>query len=435
MMEIVKARTIVCIASMVLVLPLFGLNAQEAGPNSLEDYVRMARERSPRVRAALQKVEVTRAREPGAGLLPDPTFQVGVMNLAVPEFSASMPASMAPTFQAMQRFPIAGKLSLRGEIARQSTDIDLAASEEVWWGVRTEVAVAFYQVYNVDRQIEVMERTLGLLQDFETIAQAMYGAGTGRQADVLRANVEVARMEAELERVRAVRVGATSRLNALVNRPADTPIGSPTIDPLPASIPGQSDLRVAAVESRPVLAKLQTEVERAGTRKELANKAIWPDLILGLQYGLGRMAGDYKGMGGASVGFSIPIYAGKRQHNARDEAAAAEGVALARLDNALATIDAQVGEVLANLNQARTLIRLYREEILPQARVTVESALSSYRVGAVDFMTLVDAQMAVNRFEGEYFALLASYGSSVAQLEMTIGRDLPVTDELLVEEE
>jgi outer membrane protein TolC len=435
MMENVKARTIVCIAAMVLALPLFGLNAQEAGPNSLEDYVRMARERSPRVRAALQKVEATRAREPGAGLLPDPMFQVGVMNLAIPEFSASMPASMAPTFQAMQRFPIAGKLSLRGEIARQSTDIDLAASEEVWWEVRTEVAVAFYQVYNVDRQIEVMERTLGLLQDFETIAQAMYGAGTGRQADVLRANVEVARMEAEIERARAVRIGTASRLNALVNRPANTPIGSPTIDPLPSSVPGQSDLREAAVESRPVLAKLQTEVEMAGTRKELANKDIWPDLTLGLQYGLGRMAGDYKGMGGASVGFSIPIYAGKRQHKARDEAAAAEGVALARLDNALAMVDAQVGEVLANLDQARTLIRLYREEILPQARVTVESALSSYRVGAVDFMTLVDAQMAVNRFEGEYFALLASYGTSVAQLEMTIGRDLPVTDELLVEEE
>ncbi|MCJ7628077.1 MAG: hypothetical protein MUO50_06775, partial [Longimicrobiales bacterium] len=78
---------------------------------------------------------------------------------------------------------------------------------------------------------------------------------------------------------------------------------------------------------------------------------------------------------------------------------------------------------------------LYREEILPQAKATVESSFSSYRVGAVDFMTLVDAQMAANRFEGEYFGLLASYGTGIAELEMTIGRDLPVTDELLVEEE
>ncbi len=84
----------------------------------------MARVGSPRLRAAFEQVEATRAREPGSGLLPDPTFQIGVMNLALPEFSASMPASMAPSFQAMQRFPIAGKLSLREEIAQQSTKIE-----------------------------------------------------------------------------------------------------------------------------------------------------------------------------------------------------------------------------------------------------------------------------------------------------------------------
>ena len=435
MIEKPRASTTLSNALMVLAMPFSGLGAQEQEPLRLEDLVRMARERSPRVRAANQQVEATRSREPGSGLLPDPTFQVGVMNLALPEFSASMPASMAPTFQAMQRFPIAGKLSLREEVARQSTEIDLAASEEVWWEVRTDVAAAFYRIYQVDRQIEVMEGTLGLLQDFETIAQSLYASGTGRQADVLRANVQVARMEAEIERMRAVRTGTASRLNALVDRPASTQVGSPLLDPLPAAVPGQPILREQALETRPALAQLQMEIDRAGTRRTLAEKEIWPDLTVGLQYGLGRMAGDYKSMGGASVGFSIPVHAGKRQLKARDEAAAMEGMIEAQFDNALALVDARVGEVLANLEQARTLIRLYREEILPQARATVESSLSSYRVGAVDFMTLIDAQMAVNRFEGEYFGLLASYGPNIAHLEMTNGRDLPVTYELLVEEE
>jgi len=434
MKDIARARTILGIVFIVLAMPLTGLGGQEPQTLRLDELISLARERNPRARAALQQVEISRAREPGAGLLPDPTFQVGVMNLALPEFSASMPASMAPTFQVMQRFPIAGKLSLREEMARQSTEIDVAASEEVWWEVRTEVATAFYRIYQVDRQIEVMRETLGLLQDFERIARSMYAAGAGRQADVLRANVEVARMDAEIARMTAVRVGTESRLNAIVDRPADTPVGAPILGPLPATVPGQSTLREWALESRPALAELRLQVDRAGTRRALAEKDIWPDLTVGLQYGLGRMAGDYKSMGGASVGFSIPLYAGKRQHKARDEAAAMEGMVRARFDNALALVDARVGEVLANLEQARTLIRLYREEILPQARATVESSLSSYRVGAVDFMTLVDAEMAFNRFQGEYFGLLASYGTGIAQLEMTTGRDLPVTDELLLEE-
>ena len=429
------ARTLLGTVFLVLAIPLTGLDGQERQTLTLEEVISLAREHSPRVRAARERVEATRAREPGAGVLPDPTLQVGVMNLAIPEFSATMPASMAPTFQAMQRFPIAGKLSLREEMARQSTEIEVAASEEVWWEVRTEAASAFFRIYELDRRIEVMELTRGLLQNFETVARSMYAAGTGRQADVLRANVEVARMQADIERLAAMRVATTAQLNAIVDRPADTPVPTLALGPLPSNVPDQPTMRRWAIESRPVLAEFRVEVERAGTRRRLAQKDIWPDLTVGVQYGFGRMAGDYKGMGGASVGFSIPLYAGKRQLKAREEAAAAEGMVKAQMDHALALVDARIGEVTANLEQARTLIQLYRQEILPQARATVESSLSSYRVGAVDFMTLLDAQMAVNRFEGEYFELLASYGIGIAQLEMTIGRDLPVTDELLVEEE
>jgi outer membrane protein TolC len=430
-----RVRTLLALLCIGLAAPAAESRGQglEDGPLTLQQVLQTARENNPRLRAALERVEATRAREPGAGLLPDPTFQVGVMNLAIPEFSASMPASMAPTFGAMQRFPVGGKLGLREEIARQSTEMDAAASEETWWEVRTQVTTTFYRIYQLDRQIEVMEETLSLLQDFETIAESMYAAGRGRQADVLRANVEVARMEAEIERMVAMRIGAAAQLNALLDEPSRTPVPGPVLGPLPSTLPDHGSLMAAAEEHRPAVAELRTELDRAGTRRRLARADIWPDFTVGLQYGFGRMAGEYKGMGGASIGFSVPIHAGRRQLKARDEARAMESMVEARLDQTVALIDARIGQTLADLNQARTLIRLYREDILPQARVTVESSLSSYRVGAVDFMTLVDAQMALNRFQGEYFALLASYGIAIAQLEMTIGRDIEVTDELLVE--
>jgi outer membrane protein, heavy metal efflux system len=63
--------------------------------------------------------------------------------------------------------------------------------------------------------------------------------------------------------------------------------------------------------------------------------------------------------------------------------------------------------------------------VLPQAEANVTSAFSSYRVGRVDFMTLLDAQMTLNQYRQELYALLAEYGR-VAELEMVIGRELPV---------
>ncbi len=411
--------------------PTLGSTPSQGAPQGAEtmtlgEILTLARDQSPRLEAARLRADATRTREAEAGLLPDPMFMVGVSNLAIPEFSAIMPASMAPMIQASQQFPIAGQRSLRADIARQSTEIDEAMVGEVWWTIRTEAARSFYELYHIDRRTETLRRTLNLLEDFEAVALSMYAAGTGPQADVLRAGVARARMEADIEELVALRRSAEARLNGLVNRPPETPLPTPELPPLPANVPPAETLSAWALESRPALQGMRTAVTRAGSSQALARKAIWPDLTLGLQYGLGRMQGDPRSMGGASLGFNLPIYAGKRQKKLREEAAAMEGMARAQLEDAISSIRSMVGQSMAELDRARALLRLYREDILPQARAAVESSLSSYRVGALDFMALVDAQMAVNQFEGEYFEILASYGTALAELEMTIGRDLSV---------
>ncbi len=401
---------------------------------TLKEVLALAESRNPRLRAALHQVQASRAMEPEAGTLPDPMFEVGVMNLALPEFSADMPASMAPSFQLTQHFPLAGKRGLRQVMAGQATKALQAGSQETWWQVRREASGAFFTLYQVDRQIEVMSETLDLLRDFETVARSLYAAGSGRQADVLRATVEVARMDAEIQRMQAMRKAGAASLNALLDRPADTPVPTPSLPALPLGVPELQTLTQWAQETRPRLLAMSLGVEQAETMEELAKRSIWPDITVGIQYGLGRMAGDYKSMGGAMVGFGLPIHAGKRQYAARDEALAMRLSAEAGLEDARAEIGAEIAMEVAELDRSRSLLALYREDILPQARATVESALNAYRAGTVDFMTLVDAQMAVNRFQGEYFALVSSYGTSLAALEMTIGREIPVADLLILED-
>jgi outer membrane protein, heavy metal efflux system len=134
------------------------------------------------------------------------------------------------------------------------------------------------------------------------------------------------------------------------------------------------------------------------------------------------------------VGFSVPVFAGRRQLRMRDEAAAMERMASAELGAASAAVAARVIELVAGLERDRTLVVLYRTEVLPQAEANVSSALSSYRVGRVDFMTLLDAQMTLNSYRQELYALLADYGRLVSDLEATVGRELPATADILVED-
>lgn len=400
----------------------------------LAELLETARERNPRLQALQASARAASHRESEASTLPDPMLEVGVMNFGVPDFNTDMPMSMAPAIQLVQMVPFPGKLGLRGEIAAYSSEMGVATADEAWWEVRSRVSSLFYDLYALDRRLEVMRRTLTLLQDFQEVAMAMYSAGTGRQTDVLRADVEVARMDGDIRQLEARRSATAARLNAVLDRPARTAVPTPALDALPLNLPAAAQLGLWAEESRPLLERARLGVEQSRTRSDLASRQIWPDLTLGLSYGQRDRGVGTERMASAMIGFTLPIHAGRRQYARRDEAIAMERVAEAELVGWRAEVDARIGELLAELERASSLAVLYRDEVVPEARATVESAFSSYRVGSVDFMTLVDAQMTVNRYEGELYTLLADYGRAFAALESTVGRELPRTAPVLAEE-
>jgi outer membrane protein, heavy metal efflux system len=231
-----------------------------------------------------------------------------------------------------------------------------------------------------------------------------------------------------------MRTTSAARLNAVLNRPADTPVPSVTFDALPAELPAAELLHQWADEGRPALARGRVGVQQARTRQALARRELWPDLSVGVQYGQRPDDMGTQRMGSLMLGFSVPVFAGQRQMQMRREADAMEQMAHAELAAARAGIAADAAGLLAELDRARTLVTLYRTEVLPQAEANVTSAFASYRVGRVDFMTLMDAQMTLNRYQQELHALLAEYGRLVAELEMTIGRELPATTATLGED-
>ncbi len=423
---------LLCLVAVLSPAPLVAQQEPQA-TSRLPEVLSLARERNPRLLSVAAASDAAAYRTAEASTLPDLTIQLGIMNFGVPSLNTDMAMSMAPSVQLSQRVPFPGKLSMLGEIAEFTHEIAVASADETWWDVRNRASALFYGIYSLDRRIEVMRETLLLLQDFQQVAKAMYGSGTGRQADVLRADVEVARIDGDIRQMEAMRDGAAARLNAILDRPAETSVPSPELGALPLDVPDRTQLRAWARESRPILERARLGLDQARKRSELAGRQIWPDFSVGVAYGQRDRGQGTERMASAMIGFSLPIHAGSRQYALRDETAALERLSSAELQGREAEVDARIGELLAELTRARTLATLYRDEVIPQARATTESAFSSYRVGAVDFMTLVDAQMSVNRFEGELFALLADYGTAISALESTVGRPLPLTGPVLSE--
>ena len=124
------------------------------------------------------------------------------------------------------------------------------------------------------------------------------------------------------------------------------------------------------------------------------------------------------------LGISVPIYASHRQYQMQYEATAMRDMATADLANMRAETRGSIAEAYANLSRARRLAELYRTSVLPQADATVQSSLAAYRAGTVNFMTLLDAQMTLNRYRQDLLTLEADEGKAWAELEMLTGRKL-----------
>ena len=121
------------------------------------------------------------------------------------------------------------------------------------------------------------------------------------------------------------------------------------------------------------------------------------------------------------VGVSLPVFAGSRQLPARREMAAMQQMTSAEQLSLRNETTAQVIETRARAERDRDLGRLYRNEILPQARAAVQSALAGYRVGKVNYMTLIDNQMTVTRYEIETYRLQADDPQAKATLVALTG--------------
>lgn len=381
---------------------------------------------SPAIRAAQASAAAAAARVPGSKRLPDPRIQIATMNRELPGFGLQVPLGMNQ-IELTQMFPIpgTGKLGLAGQVAQSRADAEQDRISESLWEQRNRAALAFYDLYRADAALAVMAETRQLLEGVSQTVTSMYAAGEAKQSDVLRAQLEIGRMTAQIEDMTTMRRRMAAQLNAVLNRPAHEPTGVPQLPAFPDSLPSTDSLTALALSSRGSIRAGAANVRAATAAEQLARRELWPDLEVGVIYGQQPMQdGGTDRMLSLMLGASLPIWAGSRQLKMRDETVAMRQMAQADLDALRAETRGRVAELVAAWERARGLYALYRHTLLPQTEATVASARAGYQSGSVDFMTYLDALMTANGYRTEIPRLEAEQGQSLAELERLTGHAL-----------
>ncbi|WP_027366856.1 TolC family protein [Desulfocurvibacter africanus] len=389
----------------------------------LPELISEALSRNREVLAARAAWRAAGERPSQAGALPDPQLSVGVMNLPT-SFRFDEEDMTMKQVQLSQMFPWYGKRDLRGEAASQEAEAARQRYIETANRVVRELREVYYELFFVAQQARLVEANLGVLSQFVEVAKAAYVSGTGTQADMLRAQTQHARMIDERLMVERERVMVTARLMSLLDQPAGSRIEPP--ENLPATEPpswSSDELLELALEQRPMLKEAQAMTQARRREIELARKEYWPDVEVMVAYGQrGEVMGNrLDDMLTTAVSINVPLWRDSKLDPMLREAKQAERQAAESYQSGVNEIEFELWQALAKARRARESLALYDTGILPQARLTVESSLSGYRVGKLDFLSLTEAQMNLYASEVARARALTDYSQAVAEIDYIIG--------------
>lgn len=387
----------------------------------MQELVGIALARNPAIKSAVEHFQAQRARVPQARALPDPTFSGGWMGHIAP---FDVEHGFPPSYRGLtvqEQFPYPGKLKLRGQIADRQAEAAGWEAELTRRQVVSEVKVAYYSYFYTTKAIEITEKNKNLLEKLESIAEARYRVGKGIQQDVLRAQIEVSRIDQKLIVLEQQEETAQARLNTLLYRDPESPL------PPPAPVtPSQfntslQELYALAHANDPALERDRRMVEGGRDAVDLAQKAYKPDFSVSYAY---QQRPDLQDSNGFTVGINIPIFFRSKQREGVIEASHNMIGAQRTLDDQQTTVDYEIKQQYLAATASRNLMNLYSKAIVPQSSLALESSMSAYEVGKVDFLSMLDNFIYVLDYEVNYYQELSDFETALARMEPLVNRDL-----------
>jgi outer membrane protein TolC len=379
-------------------------------PLSLGDVIRLAGERRDEIQAARARILAGEARPAIVSALEDPMISPSLDHLPFMLGGADV------SFTIEQQFPLSGIRGHRRASALADVDRLRADASRTTLDVGIQAVNGFLMVQERRRTEALASEQLAFARDVVSAANARYASGTAPQADVLRAEVEVARLEALARALVSEVRGAEAMLNASLALDAEGAV--PPLAPLLFAQPPPSWSAVKmALPSRPELVAGRAEIVRAEAEVEVMRDMFKPMALVrtGPAYTMAEGRGWM-----AMVGISLPIWRDKLEAGVA-EAQAMRAMSEADLRAMTRMIEGDAAVAVRQLQAARDRQTALASDVLPRARMAIEPAVAAYTSGQLPLVSVIEAVQAFWLVQAELIAADTELGLAWARLGRAIG--------------
>ena len=388
---------------------------------TLDELLHTAMESNPAIQASRHSVEAKKAVISSAKTLPDPTITTQSMGQIIPGQLMKGDPSSAHTLGVEQEIPFPGKLELKGKMASLEAEAEEWNHTQTTRQVVSDLKEGYYDLFVIHKSVDTVNKSKDLLQNLQEIAATKYKVGQGIQQDVLKGQVEISKLMDRLIVLDQRRIVTEAQINALLNRPPESPLGKPEEFPKAELRFSLEELTGMAQANSPAVKIQDREVDRKQVSVQVAQKEYYPDFSVGFTY-YNREANPDMYAWMAKV--KVPLYFWRKQRPELDAAKLNLAGSQRARESVGTSVASQIRQNYTIATTSERLAKLYASVVVPQAGLSLKSATANYQVGKSDFLTLTDSVLSTLEFQLKYYEALGDYQKALARMEPLVGVEL-----------
>jgi len=326
--------------------------------------------------------------------LPDPKLLMGLSNVPLDSLSLSQEPMTQFVFGVQQSFPKGDSLALKQIQSEWHAKAELARANDRRGKLKRTIREDFFNLYYQVEAVRIIHRTRKLFAQLVDITEAHYASGRVNQQDVLRADLELSRLDDRAIKIQTDENVLRSKLSQWLGDAAWLPID--TDFPKLQEFSGNEDLNKLITEHPSIVIETaKLEVSKQGVA--IVQQQYKPAWGLGLEYrkrfGENPDSSERTDMMAAMVTLDIPLFTENRQDKrvaAKEEKMMA--VKLAR-DDKLRQLKQVYDSNLVKLKGLDERQRKYKDNLIKSAEGNSKAAMKAYQSGVTEFTNLMRAHI------------------------------------------
>ena len=394
-------------------------------PLSFEKAIKSAQKNDPWLTGNVHKQRAIESMSTAVNTLPDPKVSIGLANLPTDGFDFGQEGMTQAKVGIAQMFPRGDTLEIKSNQLKIQSEAFPFQRQDREAKVAVTVGSLWLDAYLVQQSIALIEKNRSLFEQLADIAEASYSSALGktRQQDIVRAQLELTRLEDRLDKLEQQKnryEGMLSQwltsfssengsFNAISMRTDFSLHGIkltqqlPQIDLLNRDLvysenwlqPGEL---VPYFSTHPSVISVEKKVSSTKTGIELAKQKYKPEWGVSASYGyrsddpMGSSRADLFSVG---VTFDLPLFTENRQdkevQSAISNTEAVKTEKLLLLRQLLGSYSSAKGRLL----RLKDRQNLYKSKLLPQIHDQAEASLTAYTNDDGDFSEVVRSRIAV----------------------------------------